>query len=237
MRKLRIIGPGRAGRSFSVALKRAGWWVAEPLRRADALQDAAADVDLLLIAVPDAAIESVAAQVEPRDTCAIAHVSGSLGLGVLGAHSRRAAIHPLASLPNPELGAERLCAGTWFAVSGDAIAAEVVSDLGGRCVEVADEHRAEYHAAACIASNHLVALLGQVERVAARAGVPLSVYLDLVRETVDNVEQLGPAVALTGPVARGDTATVERHLAAIDPSERNAYRAMAEAAGRLVAVA
>jgi predicted short-subunit dehydrogenase-like oxidoreductase (DUF2520 family) len=77
-------------------------------------------------------------------------------------------------------------------------------------------------------------LLGQVERVAATAGVPLEAFLDLVRGTVDNVERLGPAAALTGPVARGDWDTVARHLAALDPSEREAYAAMASAAARLV---
>ena len=81
-----------------------------------------------------------------------------------------------------------------------------------------------------------MALLGQVERVAATAGVPLEAYLDLVRATVDNVAALGPAAALTGPVARGDWATVDRHLAALDPSERPAYEAMAEQTRRLVEV-
>jgi predicted short-subunit dehydrogenase-like oxidoreductase (DUF2520 family) len=235
MRTLRIVGRGRAGRSFAIALHRVGWSLAEPLGHEDDCSDAAADADLVLISVPDAEIATVASRVHPRASCAIAHLSGSLGLGVLGAHPRRAAIHPLVSLPNPELGADRLAAGAWFAIAGDPLAAKVVSDLGGRCVAVADERRVEYHAAACIASNHLVALMGQVQRVAASADVPLEVYLDLVRETIDNVAQLGPAAALTGPVARGDVQTVERHLAAIDPSERNAYRAMAEAAGRLVA--
>src|SRR5258705_39912 len=90
-----------------------------------------------------------------------------------------------------------------------------------------------YHAAACIASNRLVALLGQAERVAAEAGVPLDAYLDLVRGTVDNVAALGPAAALTGPVARRDWATVDRHRAALDPSELAAYDAMVELARRL----
>ena len=110
-----------------------------------------------------------------------------------------------------------------------------VDALDGHRVVVDDEHRAAYHAAACIASNHLVALLGQVERVAATAGVPLAAYLDLVRQTVDNVAALGPVEALTGPVRRGDDATVARHLAALDPSERAAYEALADAARRLVA--
>jgi predicted short-subunit dehydrogenase-like oxidoreductase (DUF2520 family) len=85
-----------------------------------------------------------------------------------------------------------------------------------------------------VASNHLVALLGQVERLAAAAGVPAEAYWDLARPTIDNVVELGAAAALTGPVARGDWETVRRHLAAIAPDERDAYLAMSVAAARLV---
>jgi predicted short-subunit dehydrogenase-like oxidoreductase (DUF2520 family) len=99
---------------------------------------------------------------------------------------------------------------------------------------VPDEARVLHHAAATIAANHLVALLGQVERVAAAAGVPLEAYLALARGALDNVDRLGPAAALTGPVRRGDEATVARHLAALDPGERAAYEALAAAARRLV---
>ncbi len=89
------------------------------------------------------------------------------------------------------------------------------------------------HAAAVVASNHLVALMGQVQRIGAAAGVPLQAYLDLAAGTLDNVAELGPQAALTGPVSRGDWATLRRHLAAIEPSERPAYLALAEAAARL----
>ena len=65
-------------------------------------------------------------------------------------------------------------------------------------------------------------------------GVPLEAFLALVRGTVDNVAALGPAAALTGPVARGDWATVERHLAALPEDERPAYEAMVDQARRLV---
>lgn len=233
-RTLRVIGPGRAGGSLAGALGAAGWRVDRPVRRGDDVADAAAGVDLLVIATPDAAIAEVAAAVVPGDA-AVAHLAGSLGLDVLAPHERRAAVHPLVSLPNAEVGAERLRDGAWFAVAGEPIAAEVVADLGGHAFTVADADRAAYHAAACIASNHLVALLGQVERVAATAGVPLEAYLDLVRGTVDNVAALGPAAALTGPAARGDWATIDRHLGALDPSERSAYEALMLAARRLVA--
>ncbi len=217
---------------MAAALGRAGWDVAL-LGRDDDVAGAAAGVDLLLIATPDAAIAEVAAAVAPAEHTVVAHMAGSLGIDVLAPHTRRAAIHPLVSMPSTTVGAERLAAGAWFAVAGDPLAGRVVEDLGGRSVTVADADRAAYHAAACIASNHVVALLGQVERAAAGTGVPFQAYLDLARDTVANVSSLGPAGALTGPAARGDTATVARHLAALDPAERPAYQAMAELARRL----
>ncbi|HVF75365.1 MAG TPA: pantoate--beta-alanine ligase [Acidimicrobiales bacterium] len=205
----------------------------EPLRRGDDAANAANGVDLLVIATPDAAIAEVAAQVAPSDTTVVAHLSGSLGLDVLAPHPRRASIHPLLPLPDPERGAARLL-GAHFAVAGDPMATTVVAALDGIPVEVADEHRAAYHAAATVAANHLVALLGQVERIAAAANVPLDAYLPLVQATIDDVKAKGPAAALTGPVARGDHETVARHLAAIPAEERPAYEALAGRAARLV---
>ncbi|MGH9247710.1 MAG: DUF2520 domain-containing protein [Acidimicrobiales bacterium] len=234
MPTLRIIGPGRAGGSLAVALERAGWRLAGFLGRGDGLAAAAADVDLLVIATPDGAVADVAAAIDPVPSAVVAHVAGSLGLDVLMPHARRAAIHPLVSLPTPAVGAERLV-GAWFGVAGDGVAVEVVEALGGRWFEVADANRAAYHAAATIASNHLVVLLAQVERVAATAGVELAPYLDLVRATVENVAELGTRAALTGPAARGDGATIERHLAALDPTERPLYEALAAEARRLAA--
>jgi predicted short-subunit dehydrogenase-like oxidoreductase (DUF2520 family) len=124
--------------------------------------------------------------------------------------------------------------GASFAVAGDPIARRIVDDLSGRWFEVPDERRVLYHAAACIASNHVVALFGQVERVAAQAGVPLEAFFELIRASVDSVEALGPAGALTGPVARGDWATVAAHIAALPTSERPGYEAMVALASRLV---
>jgi predicted short-subunit dehydrogenase-like oxidoreductase (DUF2520 family) len=125
--------------------------------------------------------------------------------------------------------------GAWFAVDGDAIAGDVVAALDGRAFRVDPDRRAVYHAAACVAANHVVALLGQVERLATAAGAPVDAFFPLVRAAVANAERLGPARALTGPAARGDADTIARHLAAIDPSERDAYEALAVEARRLVA--
>lgn len=234
VRRFRVIGPGRAGSSLADALVAVGWTDGGRWGRDRSAAAAARDVDLLVIATPDAAIATTAAGVEPVGSTVVAHLAGSLGLDVLAPHERRAALHPLVSLPNAAVGASRLRAGAWFAIAGDPLVAAVVQDLGGRSFEVADEDRAAYHAAACIASNHLVALLGQVERVASTVGVPFEAYLDLVRATVDNVGSLGPAAALTGPAARGDWDTIERHRAALHPDELIAYDAMVAAARRLV---
>ena len=234
-RRVRIIGTGRAGGAFAGALAASGWDVDGPIGR-DGIAASASGVDLVLICVADPAVAEVSSAIEPDPATVVAHCAGSLGLDVLGSHDRVAAIHPLVSLPTPEVGAVRLRESAWFAIAGDDIAVEVVDALGGRAFSVADRHRTEYHAAACIAANHLVALLGQVERIGAVAGVPFAAYLDLVRGAVANVAELGPAAALTGPAARGDEATIARHLEAIDPSERPAYRALADQARRLASV-
>lgn len=228
----RIIGPGRAGGALAAALSGAGWRVDGPLGRDHDPATATAGARVVLLAVPDGDVAGLAASLAPGDAV-VAHVAGSLGLDVLAPHQRVASVHPLVSLPDADLGARRL-AGAWFAVAGDPVAAEVVDALGGRSVAVADEDRTTYHAAAAVAANHLVALLGQVERLARQVGVPLEAYLELARGALDNVADVGPASALTGPVARGDSATVARHLAAIPEDERTTYAVLAEAAQRLV---
>jgi predicted short-subunit dehydrogenase-like oxidoreductase (DUF2520 family) len=232
MTVVRIVGPGRAGTSLALALTKRGWKVAPMLGRADDLTGAAADVDLLVLATPDGAIAEAAKSVEPDPSTVVAHLSGSLGLDVLKPHPRRASLHPLVALPNPDVGARRLV-GAWFALSGDPLVRRVVEALYGRAFEVAEDQRATYHAAASIAANHLVALMGQVERLSELAGVPFEAYLDLARAALDDVEDLGPVDALTGPVARGDDVTVRRHVRALPRAERRAYRAMADAARTL----
>ena len=222
-----------------MALSQVGWSVLEPVHHGEAVADASSGVDLLIIATPDSAIADVASSIVPSATTVVAHLSGAQGLGVLAPHQHRAALHPLTSMPTAEVGARRLHAGAWFAIDAntdDALACveSMVAALEGRSFRVDDEHRAAYHAAAAIASNHVVALLGSVERIASSVGVPFEAYLELVRASIDNIEDLGVARALTGPVARGDWDTVGRHRDAIDPSELELYDALVEAARRVV---
>jgi predicted short-subunit dehydrogenase-like oxidoreductase (DUF2520 family) len=115
-------------------------------------------------------------------------------------------------------------------VEGPPSVERLAVSLGLRPFRVAPADRVRYHAAATIASNHLVALLGQAARVADAAGVPPEALLPLVRASVDNVDALGPVAALTGPVARGDADTVARHLEVLGADDASTYRALARAA-------
>ena len=235
---VRVIGAGRAGRSFAKAIDDlVDWDVIDMRKRGVAIDDAAADVDLVLIATPDTAVADVAAAIRPG-RAVVAHVAGSLGLDVLAPHDRRAALHPLMSLPDAEIGAERLTGG-WFAVAGDPLVADLAAALGGRTFEIADDDRALYHAAAAVASNHLVALLGHAQRLGASVGVPADALMALALGSAENAVALGPAAALTGPAARGDEATLAAHRDAIGrraPRELAAYEAMLAEARRLAAM-
>ena len=235
---VRVIGAGRAGRSFAKAIDDlVDWDVIDMRGRGVAIDDAAADVDLVLIATPDTVVADVAAAIRPG-RAVVAHVAGSLGLDVLAPHDRRAALHPLMSLPDAEIGAERLTGG-WFAVAGDPLVADLATALGGRTFEIADDDRALYHAAAAVASNHLVALLGHAQRLGASVGVPADALMALALGSAENAVALGPAAALTGPAARGDEATLVAHRDAIGrraPRELAAYEAMLAEGRRLAAM-
>ncbi len=254
---LALVGPGRAGTTLAVALVARGWTpVAVAGRRPDApstraaaarlgvpavpVDQAGRDADLVLVATPDAAIADTALELAPglRPGALVVHLSGACPLEELGKlrverpDVATGALHPLQSLPSVELGLARL-PGSWCAVDGAPAVERLALSLGMRPFRVDARQRARYHAAATIASNHLVALLGQAVRVAEAAGVPPEALLPLVRASVDNVEALGAGDALTGPVARGDADTVARHLDALPVDERATYRTLATEALRL----
>jgi predicted short-subunit dehydrogenase-like oxidoreductase (DUF2520 family) len=251
------VGPGRAGSTIAVALLARGWTaVAVAGRSADAastqlaaellgapavaVADAGRDADLVIVATPDSAIAETAALLAPglRPGSLVVHLSGACPLEELDKlHRARpdveiGALHPLQSLPSVELGSARL-AGSWCAVDGPDTVERLAVTLGMRPFRVAPGDRAEYHAAATIASNHLVAVLGQAARVARDAGVPVEALWPLARATLDNVAAVGAEDALTGPVARGDAETLARHLDALPAEERSVYRALAREALRL----
>jgi len=226
---IEVVGTGRAGSSFAIALRRVGHDVR--LFHHDDL-GALGEPELILLAVPDDAITPVASVIPLSHNYVVAHVAGSRGLSELGAHHRVGFLHPLAALPDSSTGAERLN-GALFSVGGDARIGDVVASLHGRAIRLSDEQRVVYHATATVAANHLVALMGLVEELATSVGLSLDDFLPLAQQALDDVGTLGVGRALTGPASRADMATIDAHLDAIPAAQRPAYVAMANAAFEL----
>jgi predicted short-subunit dehydrogenase-like oxidoreductase (DUF2520 family) len=223
-----IVGAGRAGSSFATALARAGHDV-RVVHHDDV--ESIGETELIVLCVPDDAIASVAATIQRSDSRVVAHVAGSRNLDVLAPHPRVGSIHPLMALPTGS-DANRLIGAT-FCVAGDDLMREVAQSLAGRVITLGDDQRTIYHAAAVVASNHLVALMGQVRTLSESIGLSLEDFVPLAEQTLDDVARFGPDDALTGPASRGDMATIDAHLAAIPESERSTYVALANAAFEL----
>jgi predicted short-subunit dehydrogenase-like oxidoreductase (DUF2520 family) len=223
-----IVGAGRAGSSFATALTRVGHVV--DVTHHDGVASIT-DAELILLCVPDDAIADVAATLPPRSDRVIAHVAGSRTLDILAPHPRVASLHPLMALPSGS-DADRLLGAT-YCVAGDDLVRDVALSLGGRVITLRDDQRTIYHAAAVVASNHLVALMGQVRTLAESIGLSLEDFMPLAERTLVDVARYGPDDALTGPASRGDMATIDAHLAAIPESERSTYVALANAAFEL----
>jgi predicted short-subunit dehydrogenase-like oxidoreductase (DUF2520 family) len=190
-----VIGSGRVGSAVRARLDERGVGVGS---------------DLVLLCVPDAAIGEVAASVPAGPW--VAHVSGATPLGALAPHTRRFSVHPLQTFDRS--GDPAQFDGAWGAVTAEsdearAVALWLTETLGLRPFDLPDEARTLYHAGAVFASNYLVTMQRAAALLFAEAGAPAEALEPLIRRTVDN------GFELTGPVARGDWATVERHLAAI----------------------
>jgi predicted short-subunit dehydrogenase-like oxidoreductase (DUF2520 family) len=209
-RRLAVIGRGRLGAALASTLRLAGYRVEGPLGRGADGQGA----DAVLLCVPDHEIANAAAAIVAGP--AVGHCSGATGLDPLAPHEAFS-LHPLMTVTRAGARFE----GAGAAIAGStpralALAAELATALGMHAVEIAEQDRAVYHAAASIASNFLVTLEAAAEQLAADAGVRRELLAPLVRATVENWATLGAERALTGPVARGDEATISRQRAAIE---------------------
>jgi predicted short-subunit dehydrogenase-like oxidoreductase (DUF2520 family) len=203
--RLAVVGAGRLGTAVAGGLRSESQFeLVGPLGRgADT-----AGCDAVLLCVPDREIAAAAAAIAPGPI--VGHCSGATGLEPLAPHEAFS-MHPLMTVPAS--GADfRGATAAIDAGSNRAmeVARLIANALEMEVVHVAPENRVAYHAAACIASNFLVTLEAVAERLAATAGVTRQMLAPLVRATVENWATLGPEHALTGPVARGDEATVAR---------------------------
>jgi predicted short-subunit dehydrogenase-like oxidoreductase (DUF2520 family) len=211
-----VIGSGRVGSAVIARLRERGVAVGED------------DPEVVLLCVPDRAVAEVARSLQPGRAW-IGHASGATVLTALEPHARRFSLHPLQTFDRS--GDPAQLDGAWAAISGEtdgalAVARELARTLGLQPFELADEDRTLYHAGAVFASNYLVTL----QRAAVRLGVPAAGLVPLMQGTIDH------GFELTGPIARGDWATVEAHRRAIrgaQPELEDLYATLAEATAAL----
>ena len=234
---LAIVGAGRVGSSIAAAAGRAGL-EATLSGRVGALEATRA-AEIALLCVPDGAIATAAGELAPAAPRFAGHTSGATGLDALAplaaAGASTFSLHPLQTVPD---------AATDFTGSPCAISASdpeamripraLAEALGMRPFEIAEADRAAYHAAACMASNFLVALEEAAADLLARTGPEdaRALLAPIVLRTAANWSERG-ADALTGPIARGDEATVARHQEALRrtaPELLDLYSALAERA-------
>ena len=210
--RVHVIGSGRVGLAAGARLSERGISVGDD------------DPDLVLLCVPDTAISDVSASLTPGRAW-VGHVSGATPLAALEPHERRFSLHPLQTFDRS--GNPAQFDGAWAAITGEngealAVARDLAERLGLQAFELADGDRTLYHAGAVFASNYLVTL----QRAAVRLGVPAEGLVPLMRGTIEH------GFDLTGPIARGDWATVEAHKDAIRaerPELERLYETLAEA--------
>lgn len=253
-----VVGTGRAGSVLGAALNRAGhevvaaYGVSDTSRlRAEALlpdvplvsvEEVIAQADLVLITIPDDALEQFVAGVVSQGFVTpgqlLVHASGRYGIGVLAAATAVGALplalHPAMTLTGTSLDLDRLSGAPFGVTAPEAlrpIAEALVVEMGGEPVWVPEESRALYHAALANGANHLVTLVSQSVDLLASAGVeePAKLLSPLLYAALDNALRQGDQ-ALTGPVVRGDASSVAAHIEVIgeiSPEARNAYVALA----------
>ena len=215
-----VIGAGRVGSAIAARLRE---------RELELSEDSP---QLVLLCVPDRAIAEVAAAISPGPW--VAHVSGATPLAALDPHERRFSVHPLQTFTRAR-GAEQLD-GAFAAVSAETDEARkaglwLARTLGLEPFALADPKRVAYHAGAAIASSYLVTLRRAAGSLLEAAGAPPEALDPLMRRTIENDFEL------TGPIARGDWATVDAHVAAIRkerPELAPMYKTLADATKALL---
>ena len=251
--RVAIIGAGVVGQTFAQLLTDCPQYIVKLGSRSRGnMQTAVEDADMVLLAVSDSAIESVCTELASsfKADAVVAHCSGALSSEILKAHGGpTASMHPLQTFPNVEAALPKV-KGTYAYCEGDESALPTIKALaqalGMQAVEIASKDKPLYHAAAVMACNNLVALMECALKLGEAANINRATMWQslkpLIDATVENIDKHGTKEALTGPVARGDSATVSAHIAAISEStalvstQLECYRALGEQALDLTAV-
>ena len=260
-----IVGAGAVGTALGIALSRAGWPInavasrdagrrarfaaaVEGTRGFAEAQALIEEVELIILAIPDDALGPLAHEIRMYSGQAMVHTSGVLGAEVLApamaAGTQIGAFHPLVAFADTERAVAALHGAT-VAIEGDddlaGMLATMAERIGAHPVRLAPGTKAAYHAAAVLAAGGFVALLDAIAELGAVAGLDeagaLSIYGPLIEGTLGNARALGIETALTGPMTRGDTGTLDAHLAALRAHAPGVLPLYVAAAHREIALA
>ncbi len=256
MVKIGIIGAGTVGSALAIRLAENGYNVtavsslrhtsAERLAReikgclAFDINQMVADVaDIVFITTPDAVIPEIAAELKWHKGQSVVHCSGADSTEVLeparhmGANT--GAFHPLQTFASVKQAIDNI-PGSTFAIEAEepllSALKQIAETLKGHWIELKASDKVVYHAAAVIASNYLVTLVKLADDLWQTFGIPrdqaTQALLPLLKGTLNNIENVGIPQALTGPIARGDIGTVQKHLAALQKEAPDALSTYCE---------
>lgn len=183
--------------------------------------------EFVLVATPDDQIEEIGLQLVQKyqgtkhSPCTFIHFSGLQSSAIFQPLReigfKAASVHPLQTIPSVEIGRRAILDCIW-GVEGEApeLYTSIIEALEGRIVSIKAENKVAYHLAAVFASNLLIALEAIAMDIAAEAGIAPEIFLEafspLIQQTMDNLLSVGPTHAVTGPVRRADSSTMQRHL-------------------------
>jgi predicted short-subunit dehydrogenase-like oxidoreductase (DUF2520 family) len=242
-----VVGAGRVGAVLGAALAAAGHEIVGVSAMSDGSRaraeiflpgvpvlspvEVARHCELLLLAVPDDVLPGLVQGLDDALPPIVAHVSGRHGLAVLGDVQTPLALHPV----YPFSGGPADLTGVRFGVTAHdlELADQLVRDMGGVPVHVAEVLRPLWHASLAHGANHLVTLVASAADMLRAAGAedPGAVLRPLLSAALDGALERGTA-ALTGPVMRGDAGTVRAHLEVVPDETRELYVALARETAR-----
>lgn len=207
--------------------------------------------DITFITTTDEVISSISAEYATNCNLQagsiVVHCSGTLAASCMevlrnkGCHI--CSIHPMHSFADPNISVQKFV-GTYCAIEGDKLALDLVSSLfiaiGAKVINVASNNKPLYHAAGVFASNYLLTLAEQALNCLHFAQVKeddaLGLLINIMHNTMSNLAvKKSPSAALTGPLKRGDFATIEAHVSAFtDEQSRDFYKFLLEKTKDLV---
>ena len=255
MLKVGFIGAGTVGTALAVLLSSKGYSFVGASRRTknpagtktgavsnlrilDSNQEVADAADLVFITTPDDAIGQVASEVQWHSGQNVVHCSGADSVDVLEPARKRGALvggfHPLQTFAGVERAIENI-PGSTFGIEAEEPLLTTLKDmanaLGGNWIKLEAADKVAYHAAAVFACNYLVTLVKMATDLWQTFSIPTDqatqALLPLIKGTLHNIDTIGIPDCLTGPIARGDTGTVKKHLKALDentPALLSPYR-------------